>query len=134
MSRKQKNDYLAEKVRVLSILPRHTGKFNAIGMGELYREVFGEGWNHRINDTRTLRQIITELREDGTPICSVSDQSGGGYYYAAAGEELEDYLAMGKRMALSLLARNARIMRVSLAEYLGQMKLALEADYAEPRV
>lgn len=132
--KKDKNEYLAEKLKVHSILTSHVGKTRAIGMGEMYREVFGEGWENRINDTRKLRQVITMLRDSGQPICSVTSSDGGGYYLAAAGEELEDYLSRGKRRALSVLGRNARIMRMNLADYLGQMKLALEADYAEPGV
>lgn len=129
--KKDKNEYLVEKLRVQAILMRHVGQSRAIGMGELYREVFGEGWENRINDTRRLRTVITMLRDEGNPICSVSSVEGGGYYIAAAGAELEDYLTRGKRRALSMLGRNARIMRMNLAEYLGQMKLALEGAHEE---
>lgn len=115
------------RARVLTILAGHIGSHNAIGMGELYEEVFGEGWEHRINDTRALRRLVTELRADGVPVCSVASQSSGGYYLAAAGSELTDYLRRAEMRALKILKRNARIKKVSLPEYLGQLRLNMEA-------
>jgi hypothetical protein len=98
----------------------------AIGMGELHEEVFKEGWNNRINDTRLLRRLITELRWDGVPICSVSSKDGGGYYLASVGSELANFLEKKKRHGLKILAQAAKIQKVSLAEMLGQMSLNLK--------
>ncbi|HOL44625.1 MAG TPA: hypothetical protein PK659_10260, partial [Methanothrix sp.] len=117
----------ARRARVLMILAGHIGSHNVIGMAELYEEVFGEPWHHRINDTRALRKIITDLRADGVPICSVADREGGGYYLAAAGSELRDYLKRSEIRALKILKRNAAIKRVSLPKYLGQLRLDLTA-------
>ncbi|HOL44534.1 MAG TPA: hypothetical protein PK659_09800 [Methanothrix sp.] len=112
---------------VLSVLAGHIGSHNAIGMGELYEEVFGEPWHNRINDTRAIRQIITDLRSEGVPICSVTSQDGGGYYLAAAGSELADYLRRAERRALKILKRNAQIKKISLPDYLGQLRLNMVA-------
>ena len=116
---------------ILAALTSHIGEPNAIGMGELFELVYGESWRNRINDTRALRTTITKLREDGVPICSVATSSGGGYYLAAAGSELAAYLRRTERRALKMLHRNARIKKISLPDYLGQMKLNMEGDHGE---
>ncbi len=99
----------------------HTGQTNAIGMGELYQKVFGEGWEHRINDTRELRQVITRLRNKGIPICSVSDSTHPGYYMAAVGSELDNYLGRLRSKALKILKQEAQLRRLALPELLGQL-------------
>ncbi len=120
----------AESVRrkglVTAALASHIGETHAIGMGELYEEIYGEPWANRINDTRALRKVITDLRSEGVPICSVATTYGGGYYLAAAGSELTGYLRRSEIRALKILKRNARIKKISLPDYLGQMKLNME--------
>lgn len=116
---------------ILAALTSHIGETNAIGMGELYEEVYGKAWGNRINDTRALRKAITDLREEGVPICSVATSGGGGYYLAAAGSELANYLRRSERRALLILMRNAKIKKISLPDYLGQMRLNMEGDHGE---
>lgn len=108
----------------------HIGRQNAIGMAELYEIICGREWTNRINDTREIRKLITALRNEGRPICSISNRNGGGYYLAAAGSELEEYLKNNERRALRILARNSKIKKVALPEYLGQVRLALEEEAA----
>jgi hypothetical protein len=115
------------KGSILAALTTHIGEPNAIGMGELYEQVYGEAWTHRINDTRALRKAITELREEGVPVCSVATSHGGGYYLAAAGSELSGYMRRNERQALRKLMRNAKMKKISLPDYLGQMRLNMEA-------
>jgi hypothetical protein len=112
--------------RTLATLTSHIGELNAIGMAPLYEAVFDRPWEHRINDTRALRRLITILREEGVPICSVATSNGGGYYLAAAGSELANYLRRSERRALLILQRNSRIKKISLPNYLGQIKLNME--------
>jgi len=114
------------KKDVLAEMARHVGAEKAIGMGELFGIIYGEEWQNRINDTRKLRTLITALRWDGVPICSIPDREGGGYYLAAAVSELEDYLSRLRLRALRPLAMEAKIRRCSLAEMLGQMSLNME--------
>jgi len=116
----------ARKSRLKDELMEHIGRANAIGMGELFELIYGEGWTHRINDTRGIRRLITALRNEGRPICSVAHRTGGGYYLAAAGSELEVYLKNNERRALRVLARNSRIKKIALPDYLGQVRLELE--------
>ncbi len=116
----------AHRARLLAELSRHVGEVNAIGMAELYEAVFGETWRHRINDTKRLRELVTGMRNEGIPICSVSASTGGGYYLASAGSELKSYTERDKRRALRILARVSRIEKISLPELLGQMRLRME--------
>lgn len=116
------------RIRLMVVLTEHIGATQAIGMGELYEAVYGRPWRNRINDTRRLRKLITDMRRDGVAICSVSTQAGGGYYLASAGSELVAYLRRSKVRALRILARVAKIQKVSLPDLLGQMKLEMEAS------
>jgi len=127
---KEKEDALF-RARLLTELSRHVGEINAIGMAELFETVFGESWRNRINDTRKLRSLVTLLRREGVPICSVSSRSGGGYYLAAAGSELRGYTERDKRRALGILYRVSLIEKISLPELLGQMRLRMEGSDAK---
>lgn len=113
------------KNRLLAVLTRHIGKNRAIGMARLYEEVFGEAWSDKINDTRKLRSLITELRKEGVPICSTPSQTGGGYYLASAGSELEAYCSKLRTSALKKLALEAKLRNMTLPELLGQLTLSL---------
>lgn len=109
------------RLKLATTLLRHVGPFRKIGMGELYQGVFGRSWAHRINDTRQLRKLITELRTEGMPI--LSDRNG--YWIAASASEINVFCQAGKRKALALLARISRMKNVSLPDYLGQLQLEL---------
>lgn len=112
--------------RLLRIITSHVGKTRSIGMGELYQKVFpGKSWHHRINDTRTLRKLITDLRKEGVPICSDAARTGGGYYLAAAGSEGEAYCRRLRYQGIRKLMLEARIRKISLEELLGQAQLEL---------
>ena len=113
--------------RLLAELTSHIGEHQAIGMAALYEAVFERPWQDKINDTRALRKVVTDLRAEGVPICSSAAQEGGGYYLAAAGSELANYLRRSEIRALKILKRNARIKKISLPDYLGQMRLNMEA-------
>lgn len=111
------------KSRLLAMLTGHIGGHNAIGMAALFEAVYGEPWKNKINDTRRLRYLITGMRNEGVPICSSSDKTAGGYYLAAAGSELTDYTRRAEMQALKMLMRNAMIKKISLPEYMGQLRL-----------
>ena len=113
---------------VTAELIQHVGQSQAIGMAELYQAVYGRSWDHRINDTRDIRRVVTELRRAGVPICSSPAKTGGGYYLASVGSELEDYLQKLEAAGLAKLGQAAKIRRVGLVELLGQMSLNLSAE------
>lgn len=112
--------------KVLMVLTRHVGANRAISMGELYRQVYNKDFANKINDTRNLRILVTQLRKEGVPILSVSDKEGGGYYLASAGSELEGYCKRLRSMALKKLAQEARMRNIGLPALLGQIVLNLE--------
>jgi len=117
--------------KLLGELTHHIGRHRAIGMGELYEKIFEETWQNRINDTRRLRIVITELRRQGVAICSESSRAGGGYYLASAGSELKDYLSRLRRRALKVLSLEAKMRKMTLAELLGQIELNLRGGQDE---
>jgi len=116
------------KSRILLEMTQHIGQARAIGMGELFETVFRLPWKHRINDTRPLRDLITELRrgEKPQPICSTANNAGPGYYLAQTGPELEDYIANIEKQALKKLGLAARLRRQPLPKLLGQMALKMQ--------
>lgn len=124
---KRRAAYEAVKARVLQVLTEHVGRANAIDMGELYRRVYGEEWRHKINDTRKLREVITDLRQSGAAIGSSASQAGGGYYLMS-GSELQEWADRVQAQALRKLGMVAKLRRRTLPELLGQ--IAVEAkDY-----
>lgn len=129
MSKQDPEQMQKMKMAAMMALSDHIGSINAIGMAELHEAVTGESWENRINDTRRIRLVITELRREGRRICSSPASSGGGYYLAAAGSELVDYLRKNKTRALKLLDMNAQISRVNLPNYLAQIALELEGGH-----
>jgi len=116
-------EWTAARLRLYGLMVRHVGPGNKIGMGELFEEVFCRKYYHRINDTRNLRKLITEMRNDGMPICS----DGRGYWNAASSSELNDYFERNKKRAITILAQVSRMKKVSLPDLMGQMRLELEA-------
>lgn len=118
-----------QKMRLMSELSGRAGKTRTVSMNDLHEAVFGEPCGDKINGTRRLRSLITELRREGVPVCSVSTSEGGGYYLASAGSELEDYCARIRTQALKKLKMEANLRRVALPELLHQIQLNL--DFSE---
>jgi hypothetical protein len=114
--------YNAVKSSVQTLLTRHIGPGNGIGMGELYHAATGKPWANRINDTRVLRKIITELRRDGAAICS---DVANGYYLAQTAEDLSAHCGRLRKSALKKLALEARLRRIALPDLVGQIALEL---------
>lgn len=111
------------KGKLLYILSRHIGKGRTIGMAQLYEAVFGKHCGDRINGTRIIRKLITELRREGVPICSDTSMEGGGYYLASAGGELDKYCMRLRIRALKILKMEATLRNITLPELLGQLTL-----------
>ncbi|MBW1666868.1 MAG: hypothetical protein JRJ66_02215 [Deltaproteobacteria bacterium] len=116
--------------KVMVILSRHIGEEKAVSMGELYERVYGKAWKNKINDTRPLRKVITELRYSGALIGETRSSAGGGYFLARSVHELNRFFDKRKREALRKLLMVARMQRVGLPELLGQMQLSLRGKAA----
>ena len=125
--KKKDIDTVDNQHKLLSVLSNHIGEVNAISMTKLYEEVFDRPWNDHVNDTRVLRKLITFMREDGVPICSVTSREGG-YYLAAAGSEMAEFIRRDKYRALQILRRDAKMLKTTLPNYLGQLKLEVEGQ------
>jgi hypothetical protein len=107
-------------------LSARVGKTNAISMVELYRRVFGREPRNKINDTRQLRRLIEDMRNEGSPICSSKTPEGGGYYLAAAGSELNDYCKKVRKQALKALAMEAGLRKITLPKLINEISINLE--------
>lgn len=115
------------KGRVLARLTQHIGAERAVSSDELYEYVFSAPAEDKINATRNLRKVIRRLRSEGTPIGSSCSKNGGGYYLARTASELDQVADRFKREALRRLMVVSRMLKLSLPELLGQMRLNLEA-------
>jgi len=126
MRTKKRNLDSSLKYKLLGILSHHIGRLNAIGMGALYTKVFGREWAHKINDTRYLRYLVTELRKEGHMVASCGD----GYYLPATGSEREEFLKKFAKPALHSLWLVSRMRRraVSEAEFGRQLRLLLGGE------
>lgn len=113
--------------RLLSALTAHIGGHNAISMTALYSAVYDRPWTDRINGTRLIRKLVTALRMEGVPICSVTSASGG-YYLPAAGSEAADYMRRYEAKALRILRAIAKMKKTTLPNYLGQIRLDMEGS------
>lgn len=92
-----------------------------INLRQPFNKYFYMGEYYIYTDSRA--QMV---RDDGMAICSISSKDGGGYYQPAAGSEMIDYLRKMERRALCILKRNSQMKKISLPEYLGQLKLDME--------
>ena len=116
------------KYRAISILVQHKGEENAIDMGELYCLVFGKPYQNKINDTRAIRTIITEMRKEGQPIGS----NGDGYYLIKTKSELDKYCSRLRKRAIRIFSQEAHIRKISLPELVGQVHLLISNEIGAP--
>ena len=109
------------KQRLIKELYSRQGEANALDMGELFRRVYQEDYNNKINDTRSLRRLITELRFEGKPIGSTTRKKGGGYFWAT-NTELNKWEKKEEKSALKKLAMIHKMKKTNL-ELAGQQRL-----------
>jgi len=112
------------KQRLINALFSHRGEANALDMGELFRHVYREEYINKINDTRSLRRLITELRFEGKPIGSTTRKKGGGYFWAT-NTELNKWEKKEEKSALKKLSMIHKMKKTNL-ELLGQQSINWE--------
>ncbi|MDO9053816.1 MAG: HTH domain-containing protein [Sulfurimicrobium sp.] len=97
---------------VLTVLSRHVGCGNGIGMKELARQL----------DLfpRIIRTYISDLREDGHAICGTPRD---GYYIAATADELQTTCDFLHNRAMHSLTLEAKLKRIPLADLIGQLHI-----------
>lgn len=129
MKRKNKQEYEEAmkiwRLKLYGVMMQHIGPDKRIGMGELFEDVIGEPWSHRINDTKLIRKLVTEMRREGHPVMSDTSSSHGGYWLAASASEINNWCNQSKNRALDILQRISTIKKISLPEFLGQMQIEL---------
>jgi hypothetical protein len=125
MGMKMRGEDAAIRSKIFSILTRHIGKEKAIGMAELFEQVFGEQWEHRINDTRAIRDYIEALRDEGQIIGSNRSPRNPGYYLARSVFEANEIIRKYDREGIGKLKKAAAMRKISLPEYLGQLQMGL---------
>ncbi|MGA0569614.1 hypothetical protein ACO2Q9_02715 [Variovorax sp. VNK109] len=74
------------KDHVLEALQRHVGRENGVHMRDLVGRILNTVLVTEAHE-RKVRELITDLRNDGHHICA---HPGSGYYMAANAKELED--------------------------------------------
>lgn len=108
---------------VLRVLEQHVGASNGIHVRELVQRAT-ESVCTTAAQERSARSAIAQLRLAGHCICGQPDK---GYYIAATPEELERTCQYLRGRALTSLAIEARMRKVSMPELLGQLVLSPES-------
>ena len=69
---------------------------------------------------RLVRELVTELRLDGTAVCGRPET---GYFIAATAEELEETCEFLRARAMHSLVLESRMRHVPLVDLFGQLRL-----------
>jgi len=106
------------------------GPDDCIRMAELFVRVTG---SHiipmkRYDQTRFIRTIVKELREEGCPIGNKAGNAGG-YFWASNDEELKNTIENFHHRAMSSLKQEAALRRISF----NQLLLELEDEYEQEK-
>jgi len=126
---------------VLNIINTHKGKENAISVPELTKKV-----NDRLNLEKQkpimesyVRRIVRDLIMDHGKLIGSTLGTGGsrvrgrrrlnsGYYMITDKKEIREVVESLKSRGLKILQRGAKIRRVGLLRFIGQLKLELEDE------
>jgi len=96
--------------QLVTLLSRHIGKGNGIGVKDIARQI---GVNER-----HVRTMVSDLRDEGLAVCGTPRH---GYYIAATPEELEETCTFLRRRAMHSLGLESRLRRIPLPDLLGQL-------------
>jgi len=96
--------------QLVTLLSRHIGKGNGIGVKDIARQI---GANER-----HVRTMVSDLRDEGLAVCGTPRH---GYYIAATPEELEETCTFLRRRAMHSLGLESRLRRIPLPDLLGQL-------------
>ncbi|MCW5666499.1 MAG: HTH domain-containing protein [Piscinibacter sp.] len=107
------NPDIRRRAELLTVLSReHSGRKHGVHAPELAAKVGVP--------ERTLRRLITELREEGEAIVATPET---GYYMAATPDDIRICCGFLRSRAMRSLANEARLRRIPLPELLGQLHL-----------
>lgn len=103
---------------LLLLLMNHKGQARGIHMDAI-ASITGQAG-------RQLRHLVSELREEGVPVCGKPET---GYFLAETAEELEQFCVnFLERRALHSLRLSSRLRRVPLSVLAGQLALRIERE------
>jgi len=111
---------------VLVVLHGHQGREQAIGRGQLVKEVNALGLNAH---ERNVRETIRRLRRDGVLVCAMPGE-GGGYYLATSMEEFADWVRQEYRARIVDMLETVRVMERS-AEKAFETKSTVQLSFFE---
>lgn len=116
------------RAAVLHILEHHRGPDASITMLQLFVAATGEIVipGRKYDQTRIIRSVIDQLREEGTPVC----YDGSGYFLARNTADIEPTVRHLESRALSHFKTAANLRRCSVQDLLRryQHNLALEEE------
>ncbi|MEW5905127.1 MAG: hypothetical protein AB1722_12390 [Pseudomonadota bacterium] len=101
---------MATSDQLLTLLSRHIGKGNGIGVKQIAQQLGIQ--------ERHARSLVSDLRDEGHAICGTPK---AGYYIAANPEELEETCTFLRDRALHSLRLESRLRRIPLPDLLGQL-------------
>ena len=103
---------MATSSQLISILSRHVGKSNGIGVKNLSCQLGCE--------ERHVRKLVEALRDEGHAICA---HPKTGYFVAETPEELQTTCDFLHNRAMHSLALEAKLKKIPLPDLLGQLHL-----------
>jgi DNA-binding transcriptional regulator PaaX len=101
---------------ILRVLTFHQGKANAIGRGNLVKELTLSGFRAH---ERQVREMIKTMRRDGQLICSAPGEDGG-YYLAQDKTEFEEFANSEFKSKISDMSETLHAMQAAAAAQFGQ--------------
>ena len=128
MSRSERDE---EKMETIELTDLERALIDLIGAckGEaqaLRRRNLCEQLAH-FGDERKIRRMIEHLRRQGVPICSTAR----GYFTPQDAGEMLKSTDYSDSYAISIFTRTAREKKISLLEYLGQLRMKFGGESAE---
>lgn len=120
------------KANIKRVLQLHVGADACISMAQLHRAASGELIypGRRYDQTRATRSCVAQLRREGCPIGYRMGRAGG-YFWAASARELESTIHTFHGRALSSLAQEKALRRITSAQLARQIELELETTQPE---
>lgn len=102
------------------------GPSNAMPMKNLYQRITGRVITpaKRIDATRTLRSIVSQLRDNSHPIADGED----GYFWATTPAELEPTIKKFHARALTAMRTEAALRHISLVQLMARKQTELELE------
>ncbi|HFE31899.1 MAG TPA: hypothetical protein ENJ17_01160 [Gammaproteobacteria bacterium] len=126
------DDRQAIKARVREIIERYQGPALCVTKEQVFVNATGETvipWR-RVDQTRIIRSLVEELRQDGCPIGFKGGRCGG-YFWARNDNELASTINTFHSRAMSGLRQEAALRRIPMNEVIEQHKLELKEQDSE---